>query len=192
MDSLEKNLVAKAKNGDPKAFEQLVKNHEAKIFNLLVRMTSNRTEAADLFQETFLSAWKNLKSFREEANFSTWLYRIAVNAVLMKSRKKKLKTVSLDAPVETPDDERQREVGDWSDNPLATLQNDELRKKLEKALEKMPEPYRATFILSDMQGLSNDAIKDILKITLPNVKSRLHRARLFMRKELSEYFKAHV
>ncbi len=189
MELLERNLIDKAKRGDSRAFEELLKKYETKIFNLLLRMTGNKTEAADLFQETFISAWKNLAKFRGEANFSTWLYRIAVNTVFMRHRKKKLKTVSMDAPTKTESGEIKRERGDWSTNPLATLQNDELRRKLEKSLKKMPEPYRPVFVLSDMQGIPNEEIGKILKITLPNVKSRLHRARLFMRGQLSDYFK---
>lgn len=191
MEPLERDLIEKAKRGDSRAFEELLKKYETKIFNLLLRMTGNKTEAADLFQETFISAWKNLSKFRGDAQFSTWLYRIAVNSVLMRHRKKKLKTVSMDAPIETESGEIERERGDWSTNPLATLQNDELRRRLEKSLIRMPEPYRPVFVLSDMQGLPNEQIGKILKLSLPNVKSRLHRARLFMRRELSDYFKTH-
>ncbi len=188
METLEKDLIDQAKRGDSRAFEELLKKYETKIFNLLLRMTRNKTEAADLFQETFISAWKNLSKFRGDSNFSTWIYRIAVNAVFMKQRKKKLKTVSMDAPVETEDGEMPREQGDWSTNPLATLQNDELRQRLEKSLKLMPDSYRPVFVLSDMQGVPNEEIGKILKLSLPNVKSRLHRARLFMRRQLSDYF----
>src|SRR4051794_20595829 len=114
LEPSEASLLAKAKAGDSRAFEELIKTDEPKIFNLLLRMTGNKTEAHDLFQETFLSAWKNLRKFRGDSGFSTWLYRIAVNQVLMKRRKRKLQTVSMDAPIETGEEEKQREFGDWS------------------------------------------------------------------------------
>ena len=187
---MEKPLIERAKDGDPKAFEELIKKDEPKIYSLLLSMTGNESEAADLFQETFLSAWRNLRSFRGKSAFSTWLYRIAVNTVLMKRRKKRVPTVSLDVPIISNGEEIKRDfAGDWSDNPLASLENEELRQRLAKGIQELPEKYRAVLLLSDVQGLPNEEIKKILGISLPSVKTRLHRARIYLRQRLSEYFK---
>lgn len=192
MENNEANLIQQAQKGDARAFEKLVKNHEQKIYNLLLRMTSNPTETADLFQETFLSAWKNIQRFRSDSNFSTWLYRIAINAVLMKRRKKRLATVPMDAPLKTEELELKREFAeDWSKSPHATLENKELREKMDRAIERLPEKYKAVLVLSDIQGLSHKEIRKVLGISLPSVKTRLHRARFFLRNELSHYFKEH-
>lgn len=189
-NSADQTLIRRSQEGDAAAFDLLIKKYEQKIYNLLLRMTANETEANDLFQETFISAWRNIRQFKAKSNFSTWLYRIAVNAVFMMHRKKKLATVSLDAPVKTSEDDIKRELSiDWSDNPLATLENAELKERLNHAIELLPDQYRTVLLLSDMQGLSNDEIKNILNISLASVKSRLHRARLFLRERLSEYFK---
>ncbi len=186
----EATLLDNAKAGDPRAFEELIKNHEPKIYNLLLSMTKNETEAADFFQETFLSAWRNLRAFQGKSSFSTWLYRIAVNTVLMKRRKKKISTVSLDVPISVDGEDMKRDfAGDWSENPLASLENKEMKERLNRAISELPEKYRTVVILSDVQGMPNEEIGKVLKISLPSVKTRLHRARLFLREKLSEYFK---
>ena len=190
MEVSEQTLLQRSKRGDPKAFEVLVKKYEAKIYNLLLRMTGNEAEAADFFQETFLAAWRNIRGFKERSSFSTWIYRIAVNTVLMKRRKKKVPTVSMDVPIAAGEEEIKREfAGDWSENPLASLENKELREYLGRAIGNLPEKYKTVLVLSDLQGLKNEEIKKILKISLSSVKSRIHRARLHLRNQLSEYFK---
>lgn len=188
MNDLE--LIHQSQEGKPEAFEKLVKIHENKIYNLLLGMTGNRSEAHDIFQETFLNAWRGIKSFKGDSNFSTWLYRIAVNAALMKQRKKKLQTVPLDVPVIKGEKIYSQDLAvDWSTNPLATLENKELKKKLNEAMSLLPEKYRTVLILSDMQGMKNEDIGKIMNLSLPSVKSRLHRARLFLRDRLSAYFR---
>jgi RNA polymerase sigma-70 factor, ECF subfamily len=186
----EVDLLEKSRTGDSKAFQELIKPHEPKIYNLLLSMTGNEAEAADFFQEAFISAWRNLSSFKGKSSFSTWLYRIAVNTVLMKRRKKKLPTVSLDVPIVANGEEISRDfAGDWSDNPLASLENQELRERLNKAIRELPEKYRTVLVLSDVQGLPNEEIRKVMKLSLPSVKTRLHRARMYLRQKLSEYFK---
>lgn len=135
--------------------------------------------------------FRKLLTFKGESNFSTWLYRIAVNTCLMKKRKRKqMKVVSMDTPLITrKEDELKRELPeDWSKSPSATLSNKELREKLNRAISKLPEDYKTTFILRDINNLSTEETARILKLSPPAVKSRLHRARLFLREELSKYF----
>ncbi|MBN1383669.1 MAG: sigma-70 family RNA polymerase sigma factor [Elusimicrobia bacterium] len=190
MKELEKILIEKSKNGDTRAFEQLIRKHEQKIYNLLLNMTGNKTATDDFFQETFITAWQKIRSFRGDSEFSTWLYRLAVNLVLMRQRRKKvIRPVSIDAPIITLKGDIKRDFADdWSKNPLATLENRELKKRLHEAIESLPEKYKTVLILRDIEGVSNEEIKNILKISLPSVKSRIHRARLFLRDSLSKYF----
>ncbi|OQA92375.1 MAG: ECF RNA polymerase sigma factor SigW [Elusimicrobia bacterium ADurb.Bin231] len=191
MKESEKILIENAQKGDTASFEKLIKKHEVKIYNLLLGMLGNVHATEDLFQETFITAWKKIKSFRGDSELSTWLYRIAVNTVLMKKRKKKkITTISIDEPIESHGKEISRDIqDDWSNSPLATLENKELKKKVFNSIQKLPDKYRAVLVLRDVDGFSNDEVKNILKISLPSVKSRLHRARMFMRNNLSSYFR---
>ncbi len=185
-------LVQRVREGDYSSFETLVRRHEKKIYNLAYRMMDNREDASDILQETFLQAFRKLDGFKGESGFSTWIYRIAVNLCLMKKRKEKgRRVISLDAPVLY---QRQKELrttvpDDWSKNPSVSLENKELKKKLAEAIKELPEDYRTVFLLREVQGLSNEEATEILKSSLPAVKSRLHRARLFLRDSLAQYFK---
>lgn len=187
-------LVKKSQKGDYPSFEELVKRYEKKIYNLAYRIMGNREDASDVLQETFLQAFKKLSGFKGKANFSTWLYRIAVNICLMRKRKgKRMETVSLDIPILTKkEDEIKRELrDDWSESPLATLENEEVKRNLSKAIDSLPEEYKTVFLLRGLNGLSNEEVANVLKISLPAVKSRLHRARLFLRDKLSQYFQGY-
>ena len=187
-------LVKKSQKGDYLSFEELVKRYEKKIYSLAYRIMGNKEDASDVLQETFLQVFKKLAGFKGKAKFSTWLYRIAVNICLMRKRKrKKMKTVSLDIPILTKkEDEIKRELGDdWSESPLATLENEEVKKTLSQAIGLLPEEYRTVFLLRGLNGLSNQEVAKVLKISLPAVKSRLHRARLFLRDKLSQYFQGY-
>jgi len=184
-------LVKKSQKRDYPSFEKLVKRYEKKIYNLAYRIMGNREDASDVLQETFLQAFKKLAGFKGKAKFSTWLYRIAVNICLMRKRKrKKMEIVSLDVPILTKkEDEIKRELrDDWSESPLATLENKEVKKTLSEAIDLLPEEYRTVFLLRGLNGLSNEEVANVLKISLPAVKSRLHRARLLLRDRLSQYF----
>jgi len=184
-------LVKKSQKGDYPSFEGLVKRYEKKIYNLAYRIMGNKEDASDVLQETFLQAFKKLAGFKGEAKFSTWVYRIAVNICLMRKRKrKKMEIVSLDVPILTKkEDEIKRELrDDWSESPLATLENKEVKKTLSEAIDLLPEEYRTVFLLRGLNGMSNEEVAEVLKISLPAVKSRLHRARLFLRDKLSQYF----
>jgi RNA polymerase sigma-70 factor, ECF subfamily len=191
MKEHDKQLIKKAQEGDTRAFEHLIKVHESKIYNLLLGMTGNKASAEDLFQETFLAAWRKIKTFKGKSDFSTWLYRIAFNNVLMKRRiKKKINTVSIDEPIIIHGKETNREFPeDWSKSPAATFENDELKNRISKSIKAMPEKYRKVLILRDVEEMNNEEVTKILNISLASVKSRLHRARLYLRNTLSRYFK---
>jgi len=188
----DETLVEKSQQGDYLSFQELVRRHEKKIYSLAYKIMSNKEDASDVLQETFLQAFKKLPGFKSKAKFSTWLYRIAVNICLMRKRKqKKIKTVSLDVPILTKqEDEIRRELrDDWSKSPLASLESEEVKRALSNAIDLLPQEYRTVFLLRGVNGFSNEEVANALKISVPAVKSRLHRARLFLRDKLSEYFK---
>ncbi len=181
-------LVVEAKAGDGDAFSELVLRHESKIYGLCLKMLGNPEDAEDCLQEVFMKAYEALPGFRQEARFSTWLYRIAYNACLMRIRKKKLDTVSLDRPVRMGEDNIERDVADWTMDPRSGVMNEELNEVLAKHINELQPDNRIVFVLRDIHGLSTDDTANVLGLSVPAVKSRLHRARLFLRERLSDYF----
>ncbi len=181
-------LVTAAKAGDNDAFGQLVLRHEANVYGLCLKMLKNPEDAEDCLQEVFVKAYKALPNFREEARFSTWVYRIATNAALMRIRKKKLDTVSLDQDIELGETKVPRDVADWTTDPSSGLMNTELSTILTQHINDLPPNNRIVFVLRDVHGLSTEETAGVLGLTVPAVKSRLHRARLFLRERLSEYY----
>ncbi len=185
----EARLVERARQGDFQAFEQLVNRTEGRIYSLLLRMTGNPEDARELMQETYLSAYRNLKSFQGNAAFSTWLYRIATNHALMRLRKKQPDTVSWDElPMPTHEEIRRKGVSDWALDPKEALLRQEVRQLLVRAIQELPPIYRAVVVLRDVEGLSTADTAKILGTTEGAVKTRLHRARIHLREKLSPYF----
>lgn len=184
------DLVRAAQRGDRRAFAQLVEKYEARVYNLARKMMRDPQDAEDVLQETFISVFRHLNDFQGDAAFSTWLYRIATNAALMKLRARKPPSLSLDEPVESNSDEMlPREIVDWNITPEEAVLNSEIRAQMDAAVAALPEPLRAVFVLRDIEGLSVQETAEVLGISVPNVKTRLHRARLMLREELSAYFK---
>lgn len=181
-------LVTRANGGQLKAFEELMSKYERKVYNIAYRMTGNREDAEEILQETFLSVYKSLPRFKSKSAFSTWLYRIAVNAALMKLRKKKVETLSLDEPL-TSDDSggMKREVVDWT-TPENIVERKRLMEIISKEVDSLPDTYGAIVLLKDGEGLQISEIARILKMSVPAVKSKLHRARMHLRRRLSDYF----
>lgn len=182
-------LVERAKNGDHKAFEDLIKMTSGKIYNLGLRLLHNKEDAADIMQETYIAAYENLPKFKGTSSFSTWLYRIATNFALMKMRKEKGRQVSEERLKELSKHTYDTAISDWTENPIDHLKKQEIRELLNKAIESLPPKYRSVFVLHDIEGLSIAEISDILSISPSAVKTRAHRSRLYLREKLSEYFK---
>lgn len=180
-------LVRRAQSGDKAAFDALVTRNESKVYGLCVRMLGNPEDAEDVLQEVFIKAYQSLPGFRGDSAFSTWLYRIATNACLMRIRRKKLDTVSLDQPIEQGADGT-REVPDWTQDPASEVMNDELRAVLAQHINELAPDNRIVFVLRDIHGLTTEDTASVLGLTPPAVKSRLHRARLHLRERLSGYF----
>jgi len=188
MDEIE--LVEKAKLGDTKAFEELMKRTQDKIYNLGIKFFGNKEDAADLLQETYIKAYESLPNFEGKSSFSTWLYRIATNFALMKLRKEKMKKVSIEELKELSDGSKDSiDFYDWSENPYLHYKNEELKEILNEAINSLPPKYKTIFILHDIEGLSIQEVAKILSLSVPTVKTRIHRSRLYLREKLSEYFK---
>jgi len=182
-------LVAELKRGDQAAFRELVNRHQAKVYQLALKLTRNETDAEDILQETFLRVYNRIETFRGEAAFSSWLYRIAANASFAKlGERKKHDHADLDDVYPEYEAAPTQPVNDWSRQPDSVLMSKETLGLLDKAISELPEDFRVVVLLRDVQGLSNAQVADILDLTVAAVKSRLHRARLFLRKQLSDYF----
>ena len=191
MDLSDQALIDKVKHGDYQSFESLVTRYESKVYRLAIRMLRNPQDAEDALQETFIQVYRGLPGFEGRSAFSTWLFRLATNACLMKIRHRSTQPSKL-LPLEDylPRQEQGEipQMVDWADRPEDALLTKESREKMMEALEKLPPEYRAVFILRDMEGFSNAETGESLGISVAAVKSRLHRARLALRGMLSDYF----
>ncbi len=186
----ETGLVARARDGDARAFTQLVNLYERKIYRLAKHITRHDEDAEDVLQETFLKAYEHLGEFQGQSKFYTWIVRIAVNESLMKLRKRRPgKIVSLDEAIDTGEETVTREIAVWEDNPEDRYSREELRAILEEAIQSLPPIFRAVFVLRDIDELSTEETADALSISIPAVKSRLLRARLQLRDKLTRFFK---
>ena len=187
----ESELIEKSKAGDVEAFSQLIRNYENKIFSLAHHVCAGMpSDAEDVYQETFLSAFKNIKGFKNRSNLGTWLYRIAANLCWVRFRKKKREpVVSILDRNRTNEDEIQWEFKDWFPNPEEISRKKELQEAVAKALSELPSDYRLVLTLRDIEGLSAEETAKILKLSIPAVKSRLHRGRIYLRERFKEEFK---
>jgi RNA polymerase sigma-70 factor, ECF subfamily len=182
-------LVNAAKGGDVAAFEELVNRYESKILRLTKNITGNREDAEDAMQDAFLKAYAHLDGFQQDSRFYTWLVRIAANEALMRLRKRRPGQVSLDEPVEGETDLMPRELEDWRPNPEREYAQAELQALMTEVLEKLEPEYRIVLVLRDIEELSTQETADALGISVPNVKSRLLRARLKLREKFNRHFR---
>jgi len=186
----ESALVARAREGDTEAFNQLVTRYERKIYRLARHITNSDEDAEDVLQETFLKAYEHLPGFQGQSKFYTWIVRIAVNEALMKLRKRRNdKSVPLDEPVDTGEDTVTREIAVWEENPEQKFSREELGTILNEAVESLRPAFRTVFVLRDIEELSTEETAEALGISIPAVKSRLLRARLQLREKLTRFFK---
>ena len=185
-------LVEKAKSGDKRALSQLVNTYSGRIYNLALRILRNKEDAEDILQETFMTVVEKLHTFDGRSGFFTWIYRIATNASLMKLRKKKLVFQEIADDSEYNDSIESRIFVDWTQDPSINIYDEEVKKKIDEAVNKLSDIYRSVFVLRDIEGLSIKKTSAILNLTEENVKIRLRRARQFLRDILSEYFEERV
>ena len=182
-------LVRLAQGGDNRAFDELVKRYREKVYRQAFKILRHEEDAAEALQDAFLSAYRGLKNFKVESTFSTWLYRVATNAALMRYRRRRNPTVSLDQSQSPLEDAEPMAVPDWSAQPLDELLDTETREVLYESLMHLPEDLADVFIKRDIDGLSNAEVAQKLGISVAAVKSRLHRARIGLREDLDRYFK---
>ena len=175
--------------GDRDEFSRLVEQYSANIYRLALRMLDQPQDAEDVLQETFLKAYRGLKNFDGRSRLSTWLFRIATNEALMLLRKHKPEFVSIDEPVETEEGEQEPvQIVDWCCLPEGEMMSKEARRHLNEAAERLPHNLRVVFLLRDIEDLSTQETAEVLGLTETAVKTRLSRARMRLREDLSGYF----
>ena len=189
----DRELLARAQAGDMSAFEALVGKHEEKVYGLALRMTRSEAAAAELAQDTFLSASQHLSEFRGEAAFGSWVHRLAANNALMRLRRQKVVDIVSDDLASPEFTERgslaEAPESDWSKRADDKIIEDELGRAIQAATDSLPEGYREVFLLKDVEGLSYEEISEMVGISIPAVKSRLHRARLALREAIDAFYK---
>jgi len=174
------HLIKRAQRGDSDAFGILFHRHKARIYSVCLRMTNNTAEAEDLTQDAFLQVFRKLETFRGDSALSTWLYRIAVNTVLMYFRKKNLRQISLDEPLSQDAKTVRREYGSRDDRLAGCVD----RIALARAITELPAGYRTIFLLHEVEGYEHQEIAELLKCSVGNSKSQLHKAKLRIRELL--------
>jgi RNA polymerase sigma-70 factor, ECF subfamily len=195
----EPDLVRRAKAGDQRAFTALVKKYESTVYNFAFKVCRDEEKAEETLQDTFVNVYRKLDQFNGKAKFSTWLYQIVTNNCLMKRRKNKLEqsSISLESTESVHNDQESESpihpiytVPLTDKTPQDDVVNKELREHLDKAILMLPMDQRIAFILRDVEGRSSEEAAKILKTSVPALKSRLRRARVFLQKQLQEYIKA--
>lgn len=186
-------MIEAAAKGDKRAFTLLVKRYEDLVYRYAFKVCRNTGEAREALQDTFISVHRNLRSFDGRSKFSTWLYRIVTNSCLMKHRRRKLDALldSYDEPPAFGQENKGQHVARWDETPADILLKKEFKTILDRAILKLPVDYRAVFILRDVEGNSTEETATILKISEEAAKSRLRRARAFLRDQLSPYMTHH-
>ena len=177
-DESEGSLVRRAQLGDEAAFAALYQLHKKRVYSVCLQMTKDIADAEDLTQEAFLQVFRSVSSFRGDSAFSTWLYRIAVNTVLMKLRRRKSPPlVSLDEPVSAESPSLKRDVGKADPSLSGAIDRIALR----RAVEELPAGCRQIFDLHEVEGYQHHEIAQILQCSIGNSKSQLHKAKMKMR-----------
>jgi RNA polymerase sigma-70 factor (ECF subfamily) len=177
-DNSERSLVQRAQRGDEAAFATLFQLHKKRVYSVCLQMTKDVADAEDLTQEAFMQVFRSINSFRGDSAFSTWLYRVAVNTVLMKLRRRKSPPVlSLDEPVSSDSPSLKREVGKEDLNLSGAVDRIALR----RAIEELPGGCRQIFDLHEVEGYQHHEIAELLQCSIGNSKSQLHKAKMKMR-----------
>jgi RNA polymerase sigma-70 factor (ECF subfamily) len=182
-------MLSRLRSRDKKACEECIRQHAPGIYRLALRLMRDQSEAEDVMQDAFLSAFNSIDRFDGRSTLRTWLYRIAYNAAMMRLRKFHPEFVPME---ETGDSERHtplpKEFFDWSSLPEREMEKTEVREELERAIEELPLKLRVVFVLRELDELSTEEAARALEISEEPVKTRLHRARLWLRERLTTYF----
>ncbi|MFQ5914299.1 MAG: RNA polymerase sigma factor [Nitrospinota bacterium] len=181
----ESQVLARFRGGEVEAFEEIVLCYQDRLYNTIYRMSWNEDETRDVLQDTFLKAFRSLGDFRGESSIGTWLYRIGINTFLQRRSKDRPESIE-DLPLEEFQLSFREGLRVRPPTPEEALEEKQGRTLLENAIAKLPEEYRQVLVLRDVEGRSANETSELLGISVPAVKSRLHRARLFVRRELEK------
>jgi len=185
-------LVEITNAGDSRGFDELVRRYRDRVYRLCTKILRDEDDAAEALQDAFLSAYRGLPRFKSESTFSTWLYRIATNASLMKLRRRRAGHVSYEQSQGPQADAEPLAIPDWSAQPLEELLDGETREVLGREVDLLPPSEREVFVLRDIMEQSNADVAKELGLSIAAVKSRLHRARLHLRDRMNRYFRDRV
>jgi len=187
------DLVAALRSEAPDAAERLVERFGDRVYRLAMRITGSREDAEEAAQDALWTAARKIGMFKGESAFGSWIYRITANAAYQKLRTRRQKSAEIaidDVLPSLDDDGRHFEpMDDWTNRVDEQALQGELRRVLQEAIDGLPDEYRTALVMHDVEGLSNPDIAETLGISLPAVKSRVHRSRLFVRKRLAEYLR---
>jgi RNA polymerase sigma-70 factor, ECF subfamily len=182
VDTREQDLIARVQRGQHELFYELVRPYERRVYAAALAILRNEADAEDVAQEAVLKALANIRQFRAESRFSTWLIQITVNEALMRRRRQRTRAVeSIDDHRDEEGEYRPRDFADWREIPSETLERKEVRQKLAEALGSLDRKYREVFMLRDMEQLNIQETAETLGISIASVKTRLLRARLMLR-----------
>lgn len=186
----EEQIIASILEGNSHEFHSLIRPYERTVYVMALALLKNEADAEDVAQEAFLKAFRNLKSFRAESKFSTWLISITLNEARSRLRRKGTVAMeSLDEPNEGEGHVSPALLRDWREIPSESLERLEVRQILQEAVEEIPLIYRETFVLRDIEELSINETAEALGISVASVKVRLHRARMMLQKRLAPQLK---
>lgn len=179
----EAELVRRAQDGDQDSFGELVRIHSDRLFAVIVRFTADPVEAEDVMQEAFTRAWRSIGRFQGRSAFFTWLYRIGINEA--KRRAERRPKPGREIPI---DESPVAEAPDWSEAPELKATQSETVRFLERTILDLPVEYRTPLVLRDVEGLSTRDAAEVMELSEAAFKSRLHRARMTVRRRLDEHF----
>ena len=188
----EASIVAELKAGSDEAYNWLISRYHQPVYSLVYRILTDPADAADTTQEVFLKAFRGMKRFNGECSLKTWLYRIAIHEA-SNQRRWWFRHKSRETSMDSREDENGNSFGladtleDPGESPLETLAHKEIRTRVERELQQVPEPYRTTVVLRDIEGLSYEEIAEVLDVSLGTVKSRLIRGREALKKRLESF-----
>lgn len=176
----DRDLVARARDGDVDAFAEIVRRYEVRVRSVLVRLLDDRRDVEEAVQDSFVRAWRSLDRFRGDSALFTWLYRIAVNEALMRLRRKRLPASDLENALESV-------PSGASSDPALAAEGSDMRAFLVARIRALPFESRAPLVLRDVVGLSNQEVADVLDVSVPAAKSRIHRARMQIREDFDRW-----
>lgn len=188
----ERELIRRIRSGENELFHELIRPYERSVYGVIHSVLPNPADAEEVAQEVLFKAFLHLDQLSDDERFKAWLLRIAINEARMRRRKDRpqlYQSLDEDAGKDEEGDFRPRQFADWRDLPSEVLEREEFRRAVREAIAKLAEKYRVVLLLADAQSLRYEEIAALLKITMPAVKTRLHRARMKLQEQLEPAFK---